>query len=320
MLIPAALVMTAVLIFEQFLYLQEFSRRGRCYFGEGDLGNVQTESRVLALANTISGCFGGLPICINMFATYENFSFNVKSGFKGTKLVGLMQVPVSYLLYSILKFLYEMVPLFVLFVVMALPAIYFLSNMLRIHSRHLIFITVLAALNVITHPIIALILAAFISIYDLGNLLKETPAEIKLENVNIDGERKSKSVSQVAMKPEDESIPFTSAFVSKVTAIGDDQPESLEGTSYILYRFTGSVSYLNYFDHAEEINKLVEKYIKPQKISLVLSFRYSQIIDEESLQELSLYVEQLRREGVEVILTGLHRKLIEDMETIEYFH
>lgn len=111
-----------------------------------------------------------------MFATYETFSFNVKSGFKGTKLVGLMQVPVSYLLYSILKFFYEMVPLFVLFVVMALPAIYFLSNMLRIHSRHIIFITILAVLNVVTHPIIALILAAFISIYDLGNLLKETPA------------------------------------------------------------------------------------------------------------------------------------------------
>ena len=111
-----------------------------------------------------------------MFATYENFSFNIKSGFKGTKLVGLMQVPVSYLLYSILKFFYEMVPLFVLFVVVALPAIYFLSNMLRIHSRHIIFITILAALNVITHPIIALILAAFISIYDLGSLLKETPA------------------------------------------------------------------------------------------------------------------------------------------------
>lgn len=38
-----------------------------------------------------------------------------------------------------------MVPLFVLFVVVALPAIYFLSNMLRIHYRHIIFITVLAA-------------------------------------------------------------------------------------------------------------------------------------------------------------------------------
>ncbi len=73
-----------------------------------------------------------------------------------------------------------MVPLFVLFVVVALPAIYFLSNMLRIHYRHIIFITILAALNVLTHPIIALILAAFISIYDIGGLLKATPAEIIL--------------------------------------------------------------------------------------------------------------------------------------------
>lgn len=70
MLIPATLVMTAILIFEQFLYIQEFERRGRYYFGEGNLGDIHTETRVLALANTISGCLGGLPICINLFATY----------------------------------------------------------------------------------------------------------------------------------------------------------------------------------------------------------------------------------------------------------
>ena len=87
-----------------------------------------------------------------------------------------MQVPVSYALYSILKWLYEMIPLFVLFVIVALPAIYFFSNMLRIHYRHIIFISCLAALNVLTHPIIALILAAFVSIYDIGGLLKATPA------------------------------------------------------------------------------------------------------------------------------------------------
>lgn len=69
-----------------------------------------------------------------------------------------------------------MIPLFVLFVIVATPAIYFLSNMLKIHYRHILFISCLAALNVITHPIIALILAAFISIYDISTLLKATPA------------------------------------------------------------------------------------------------------------------------------------------------
>ena len=38
------------------------------------------------------------------------------------------------------------------------------------------FISCLAALNVATHPIIALILAAFISIHDISILLKATPA------------------------------------------------------------------------------------------------------------------------------------------------
>ena len=65
----------------------------------------------------------------------------------------------------------------------------------------------------------------------------------------MDGQRQSKSLSQVSEKKEEENVPFTTAFINKVVAIGDDQPESLQGSSYILYRFTGAVSYLNYFDH-----------------------------------------------------------------------
>lgn len=87
-----------------------------------------------------------------------------------------MQIPISYAFYSILKWLYQMIPLFILFVIVATPALYFLSNVLKIHNRHVVFITVLAALNVITHPIIALILAAFISIHDVSLMLKSTPA------------------------------------------------------------------------------------------------------------------------------------------------
>jgi hypothetical protein len=98
--------MTVILIFEQFLYLEEFERRGKRYNGGGNLGDIKTESKVLAVANILSGCLGGLPVCINMFATYENFAFNQKYGFKGTKLVGLMQIPVSYCLYSFLSFFY----------------------------------------------------------------------------------------------------------------------------------------------------------------------------------------------------------------------
>ncbi len=87
-----------------------------------------------------------------------------------------MQIPISYAFYSILKWLYQMIPLFILFVIVATPAIYFLGNMLKIHYRHIPFISFLAGLNVLTHPMIALILAAFISIHDVSLMLKATPA------------------------------------------------------------------------------------------------------------------------------------------------
>lgn len=45
--------------------------------------------------------------------------------------------------------------------------------------------------------------------------------------------------------------------MNNVIPIDSDQPDSLQGSAYILYRFTGAVSYLNYFDHVEELNKLI---------------------------------------------------------------
>ena len=104
----------------------------------------------------------------------------MRAGYQGTKLVGLMQIPVSYALYSVLSWFYNRVPLFILFIVIATPALYFLRNMLKVHYKNTIFITVLAALNVLTHPILALILAAFISINDISELMKGIPAEILL--------------------------------------------------------------------------------------------------------------------------------------------
>jgi MFS superfamily sulfate permease-like transporter len=142
------------------------------------LGNVHRETRILGLSNIIAGCCGGLPICINLFGTYENYAFNKRFGFNGTKLVGLLQVGVSFLLYSVLKFAYNMIPLFILFTVAATPMIYFLKNIFEIHYRNVIFIVVLASINVLTHPIIGLIVASYLSVYEIAGLLRAAPAEI----------------------------------------------------------------------------------------------------------------------------------------------
>ena len=103
-----------------------------------------------------------------MFATYENFAYNKKYGFSGTKWVGVMVIPVSYCLYSFLSFFYERIPLFILFTIVATPTIYFLRNMLAIHYKNLLIIVFIAALNVVTHPVVALIFAAIVSIYDIA--------------------------------------------------------------------------------------------------------------------------------------------------------
>jgi len=87
-----------------------------------------------------------------------------------------MQIPVSYCLYSFLSFFYERIPLFILFTIVATPAIYFLKNMLSNHSNNLLMISFIAALNVFTHPVIALIFASIVSIYDIAELLKPSPA------------------------------------------------------------------------------------------------------------------------------------------------
>jgi hypothetical protein len=48
--------------------------------------------------------------------------------------------------------------------------------MLSVHYKHLLMIFLIAALNVFTHPLLALIFAALVSIYDIAELLKPAPA------------------------------------------------------------------------------------------------------------------------------------------------
>lgn len=120
---------------------------------------------MLAVANLISGCLGGLPICINIFGTYENFAFNKKYGFEGTKWVGVMVIPFSFLLYTIASFLFMMIPMFVLFILVATPVIYFIRNVLRANYNNLSMIILIALISLLTHPIIALIFACLVSIY-----------------------------------------------------------------------------------------------------------------------------------------------------------
>ena len=69
-----------------------------------------------------------------------------------------------------------MIPLFILFTVIATPMIYFIKNVFSLHVKNIPLIVFIAALNVLTHPVLALIFAALVSIYDISELLRPAPA------------------------------------------------------------------------------------------------------------------------------------------------
>jgi hypothetical protein len=72
--------------------------------------------------------------------------------------------------------------MFVLFILVATPVIYFIKNVLYFHWRNLPTIIIIALISVFTHPTIALIFACFVSIYEISELLKPAPAEMMVEN------------------------------------------------------------------------------------------------------------------------------------------
>lgn len=83
----------------------------------------------------------------------------------------------------------------------------------------------------------------------------------------------------------------------------------------------GSVSFMNFHQHIEEINKTVTKFChKDKKVALLLSLRYSQIVDLDSLNEIAYMVMQLRNDDITVIFTGLHERILKQMESIPYFN
>jgi len=74
-----------------------------------------------------------------------------------------------------------MIPMFVLFIFVATPGIYFMKNVITYHWKNLHTILFIALISVFTHPVIALIFACFASIYEISELLKPAPAEMMVE-------------------------------------------------------------------------------------------------------------------------------------------
>jgi hypothetical protein len=57
-----------------------------------------------------------------------------------------------------------------------IPLIYFFKSVYRYSLKDIRVMIILALLNVITHPAFALIVGAFVAIYEMAQMLKPSPA------------------------------------------------------------------------------------------------------------------------------------------------
>ena len=77
---------------------------------------------------------------------------------------------------------------------------------------------------------------------------------------------------------------------------------------------------MNFYDHLKAINQTVDHHCRGEKpLPFLLSLRYSQIVDNESITEIAYLSEHLQQQDIKVIFTGLHGKVIQQMEAISYF-
>ena len=77
---------------------------------------------------------------------------------------------------------------------------------------------------------------------------------------------------------------------------------------------------MNFPQHLKAINNTIDQHCRNSRHPpLLLSFRYSQIIDNESITEIAYLSEYLESQEVKIIFTGLHGKVVDQMQDLSYF-
>ena len=96
----------------------------------------------------------------------------------------------GFLYYSLLADWVKQLPLFIIFIAVVTPAIYFLQNAVTLQLRHLPTIAIITILSIFIHPLVALAYACLVTIYDISSLIQPAIAEFWYET------RESQSVSR----------------------------------------------------------------------------------------------------------------------------
>lgn len=110
-----------------------------------------------------------------------------------------------------------------MFCIVGTPLIYFFKAVYKFYSKDLRLVGVLGLLNLLTHPVFALVVAAFLTINEMACLLKPAPAEILIEIGKAKIElRESTTFEKIQTSENDE-------YYAKIISIEDDIPPLLPG-------------------------------------------------------------------------------------------
>ncbi|CAD8053105.1 unnamed protein product [Paramecium primaurelia] len=249
------------------------------------------ETFCVSFANVISGLVGGIPCC----ASSRMYTLNIRLR-DINKWSSIINACSIFIFYGIASQFFMNIPLYViagqiLLVVYQFPPWNYLIKLYQTKRRLTLFKCILISWICYNYGVMySTIIGCLHSLFLFAQKMSGAASEI-IVNTDHDHRR--------------------SSYIEKEQHFEDDLPK-VDG-SYTLYRFSGSINYININNHINQIKQLAfTDYI-------IFSFRYVSVFDEQAIDKLAIMIENLMKSQHEIYLTGLHKTMIEEMEYNSFF-
>ncbi len=232
------------------------------------------EIRGLALANVISGLFGGIPVTAALART----ALNIKSGCSH-KYSSVINGGLLFLLGIVFISFFKYLPMCVVAAQVCIVAVRMVNYTELGHLYHddrksFIILMVIGVICVVQDPIVGIILGMLIYLINFCDSLTQPWAEIIL--------RQKQLVSQSEIVYVDQADEQHQVHASDIPKNGDN---------LIVYRIIGIINFMNTPEHIDKLSALVRK----QDHTIVISLRYMHYVDLDALHALKHLIERVEK-------------------------
>ncbi|CAD8154937.1 unnamed protein product [Paramecium pentaurelia] len=261
------------------------------------------EIECVSVCNILSGLLGGIP-CNAQQRLYV-LNIKVKEVNRWSSILNSFSILIFYGLLG--KYFME-IPLFiiggqVLYSGYQCPTWSFYDRVLATRRyRTILKVVALATLSVYYGPIPASLIGSLYALLKFAETMSAAASEIVLKQ-GVQSVKLRHSMTRQQDGEDEQRVQVD---------VENDLLDDIN-TEYIIYRFNGSLNYINAKNHVEQIKRL------PEIDTIVFSFRYVSVLDEQALDRLSVIMDNLLKSGRELYFTGLHEQMIEQMKFNQFF-